>query len=86
MNEEMPIYDVLWDDIPEEELTNALIEATEAAESTSRFAEIDDSHIDKILDNALRPSSLGGQPQLFVELKPLRKVKRTTKNHIKDFD
>ncbi|KXJ29379.1 hypothetical protein AC249_AIPGENE27038 [Exaiptasia diaphana] len=34
MNEEMPIYDVLWD------LSNVL-EATEAAEDTSRFAEID---------------------------------------------
>ena len=51
MNEEMPIYDVLWDDIPEEELSNVL-EATEAAEATSRFAEMSDSHIDKILDNA----------------------------------
>ena len=40
----MPIYDVLWDDIPEEELSNVL-EAKEAAEDTSRFAEIDDSHI-----------------------------------------
>ncbi|KXJ16768.1 hypothetical protein AC249_AIPGENE5521, partial [Exaiptasia diaphana] len=32
MNEEMPIYDVFWDDIPEEELSNVL-EATEASDN-----------------------------------------------------